>query len=482
MKSSIKKSVFICQNCNFQSTKWVGKCSECGSWNTMIEEIKNSSSAISSNALRNSLPITLTDLSESSSISEPYRCMTYISEFDRVVGGGMVIGSVILFYGEPGIGKSTLLLQIANSCANNNTQCLYITGEESSMQIKLRAQRLNICHKDIKLLATNSMNEVIAATQMIEKHSLVVIDSIQTISLEEIDSAPGTISQTKSCVMELTRLAKNFSVIVLVIGHVTKDGQVAGPKLLEHMVDTVLSFEGDTTHQYRIIRAIKNRYGSTNEIAIFSMENTGLTEVNNPSKIFISGFEKETIGSCIFAGYEGSRSIMLEIQSLVVKSFLPSPKRSAVGWDNNRLSMIIAILISRLNLKISDKEIYINIAGGLRINEPAIDLAGAVAIISSAQRIPIPRDIVFFGEIGLLGELRQVVQIENRINEAKKLGFSRIVMPEENKINIKNIKDNKNNTNLDNKSNINLNNKICNEITIIKMQNIKDVVDFLIKS
>lgn len=423
----------------------------------MLEEIisKKAAPSISASSLQ------LFDLGSFDHTSQPNRKISGIGEFDRVVGGGMVIGSTLLFYGEPGIGKSTLLLQIADAAAQNGLQCLYATGEESALQIKLRAQRLGISNSNIKLLASTNLSEIIATTKAMPKNSLLIVDSIQTVATDEIDSSPGTISQTKSCILELTRLAKELAVIVLVIGHVTKEGQVAGPKLLEHMVDTVLSFEGEGTHQYRIIRAIKNRYGSTNEIAVFSMGNRGLAEVTNPSRIFISGFEKETIGSCIFAGHEGSRSLMLEVQALVAKSFVPAPRRAAVGWDNNRLAMIIAILISRLNLRVADKEVYLNIAGGLRINEPAIDLAGAVAIISAAQKIPVPRDTAFFGEIGLLGELRQVNQVESRLNEAVKLGFSRVVMPNGEMA-------------LDN------NGSEYPQLKIIRANNISEVIDFLI--
>ena len=521
------KSIYVCQSCGAQYSKWIGRCNECLAWNTIEEEQgethdfsfvksdKKSSRKNKDNSFHN--------LCVSDSTHSLQRYDSGINEFNRVLGGGMVPGSTILLYGEPGIGKSTLLLQICNIASKHGLNCLYVSGEESVTQIKIRAQRLGIDNSDVRVLIATNISEILEAIPRVEnenntqEHSseekkdvslqkalmmhanqlldvslgqeanpqqngnneqeelpniekinekssvkktnkplLLIVDSIQTMLIDEINSAPGSVSQVKACTFELTKIAKQKNLVLLVVGHVTKEGQVAGPKLLEHMVDTVLLFEGDGTRQYRIVRAIKNRYGSTNEIGVFAMSNEGLIEVENPSSIFMSS-EANVSGSCIFAGYEGSRSILLEVQALVAPSFIPSPRRSAVGWDNNRLSMIIATLGTRLGIKIMDKEIYLNIAGGLKVEEPAIDLAVAVSLISATCRLLLPRDVVFFGEVGLLGELRQVNQSDVRINQAVKLGFKKIVMPYDAKF--------------QNKSSAN----------IVQLKNIEDLLKFLRK-
>ncbi|CAL7960699.1 DNA repair protein RadA [Alphaproteobacteria bacterium] len=425
------KSVYICQICGSQYNKWQGKCEECETWNTIIEEIVDSLPFIGKKGEKTKVSSSGVEVFDLSNISqtEVTRYSTGIEEFNRVLGGGIVPGVAVLLYGEPGIGKSTLLLQLCNTISLNSFQCWYISGEESVAQIKIRAHRLEINNQNIKLLATTNITDIATIANQLKSPSLIIIDSIQTMYSEYINSAPGTVSQVKTCAFELIKMAKKHSAALIIVGHITKDGQVAGPKLLEHMVDTVLSFEGENTRQYRIVRAIKNRFGSTNEIGVFEMSGHGLTEVSNPSSIFMPDKNQKISGSCIFAGIEGTRSILVEVQALVAQSFLVTPRRAAVGCDNNRLAMIIAILNARLNLNLMNKEVYLNIAGGLKINEPAIDLAVAIALISAAHSVTIERDTVFFGEIGLLGELRQVIHVESRINEAKKLGFKKIVMP-----------------------------------------------------
>jgi len=434
-----KKSIYSCQECGAQYGKWVGQCSECGKWNTIIEEVIDRGSYCGigdkkSGARSSGHAIEVSDLGvEDENILETVRHDTGIKEFNRVIGGGIVDGSVVLFSGEPGIGKSTLLLQLCNSAQDRQFDCYYISGEESMMQVKLRAKRLNIHAKNVKIAALTSISDIITLIRRCKSPSIVIIDSIQTMHSEQINSAPGTVSQVRACTFELIKIAKLSAISIIIVGHVTKDGQIAGPKLLEHMVDTVLNFEGDSMHQYRIVRAIKNRYGSTNEIGIFEMASSGLEEVDNPSELFMSKRGQDVSGSCIFAGIEGSRSLLIEIEALVAPSYLTMPRRAAIGWDANRLAMIIAILNSRFGLNITNKEVYLNIAGGLKIIEPALDLAVVVALISAVRDINIPKDTVFFGEVALSGELRRVIQSDNRINEAIKLGFTRIIMSDDNK-------------------------------------------------
>ncbi len=495
------KTVYICQHCGALHSKWTGKCDECNTWNSIIEESNaNYFVNASKNLIMTSAVFDIADLSGNvSSIEEEQRYDIGIAELNRVLGGGAVSGSVILMSGEPGIGKSTLLLQMCDQAAKKGFLCLYASGEESTSQIQMRAQRLQIRSENIKLIATSNVNSILNAAkklQNIEKNiisdkenirtgsyllkntnndiiqniasndldivenstnstkkhvkntkndekkswenqkNLLIIDSIQTLSSDNIQSTPGTVNQVKSCAFELIRFAKEEKVLVIIVGHITKEGQIAGPKLLEHMVDTVLSFEGEHTRQYRILRTTKNRYGSTNEIGVFEMSNRGLLEVSNPSSVFLSEQTEKAPGTCIFAGIEGSRSILLEVQSLVVDSFLATPRRATIGWDNNRLAMLIAILHSRFGLSLFNKEVYLNVAGGLKVNDTAIDLAVVVALISSALQINIPRHMIFFGEIGLSGEVRSVPQGDIRIQEGAKLGFKTIVCPYDSQISV----------------------------------------------
>lgn len=435
-----QQSVYVCQECGTQYTKWIGRCSECNMWNSVVEEILDQFSF--ANAKKRSgvsvvqeSEIFILDGQDDAAFLSTKRHDIGVNEFNRVLGGGMVEGSTILLSGEPGVGKSTLLLQLCNKAANNGFRCFYISGEESASQIKLRAMRLGVASKNnnIKLATATSLNSIINIIKKLNPPALVIIDSIQTLYSEDINSAPGTVSQVRACTFELIKVAKRQNISLIIVGHITKDGQIAGPKVLEHMVDTVLHFEGEGVQQYRIIRTIKNRYGSTNEIGVFEMSNSGLSEVTNPSKLFMSHSNQEVSGACVFAGIEGSRSILVEIQSLVASSFLPTPRRAAIGWDSNRLAMMIAILNARYGLNLTDKEVYLNVAGGLKIIEPAVDLPVIASLISAAKGTVIPRDIALFGEVGLSGELRQVVQVESRINEAIKLGFKQIIMPKDGK-------------------------------------------------
>lgn len=426
------KSVFICQNCGAIHKKWSGQCSDCGEWNTITEEkeegglITQNSSILKSFESSNDLVFERLD----DTILETPRLNTKINELNRVLGGGIVKGSVVLIGGDPGIGKSTLLLQALCSLAsNNNLNALYISGEESVNQVKIRANRLQLEKSSIKLVSATSVNDIIKAL-IKEQPNVVVIDSIQTVFNPEISAAAGTVSQVRTCGNELINIAKTKGMAMFIVSHVNKDGQIAGPKVLEHMVDTVLYFEGDKDYQFRILRSIKNRFGAANEIGIFEMHDTGLFEISNPSQLFLSAREDLVSGSVVFAGIEGTRPLLAEIQALIAPSYMSSPRRAVVGWDQNRLAMIIAVLSSRFGINLYDKEVYLNVVGGLKINEPAVDLAVATALISAYKDIAIPRNCVFMGEIGLSGEIRMISQIEYRLKEAEKLGFKKAIIPE----------------------------------------------------
>ena len=424
---SKNKKQFVCTNCGSISPKWSGRCFDCKAWDCLEEEsiIKVTKATILSGGnidIGQALEIDSLD----GAADEGSRIVTPLEELNRVLGGGIVPGSVTLIGGDPGIGKSTMLLQVTMKLASYNVNCLYVTGEESSNQVKLRATRLGDKDSSVKLLAATNVNNILATIDKAGNFDVVIIDSIQTMYSEDFSSTPGTVTQIRSCTQLLLNYAKQNNVALILVGHVTKDGELAGPKILEHMVDTVLYFEGDQNNHYRILRSVKNRFGGINEIGVFEMTSFGLKEILNPSELFILQRENNVSGTAVFAGIEGSRPILVEVQALIAPSFMPMPKRSAVGWDQNRLSMILAVLAVRFGLNLSNKEVYLSIAGGLRISEPAIDLAVAASLISAANNIPLPNNSVFFGEIGLSGEVRKVVQIESRLKEVMKQGYNQI--------------------------------------------------------
>jgi len=424
------KSVFFCQECGAQSPKWIGKCPSCGSWNTYLEENVQVSSNKSATIVQNkerSKPKLLSGIN----LNEQIRIDTGNNEFNRVLGGGLVPGTIILLGGEPGIGKSTLALQIALRARNLKT--LYISGEESEQQIKLRALRIDENSQNCLILNEHLLENVIFHAKEIMP-DLLVIDSIQTMQIEKLDSSPGSVSQIRECTSELLKFAKTYSVPTLLIGHITKDGSLAGPKLLEHMVDTVLQFEGDRNHIYRIVRAIKNRFRSTSELGIFEMQQDGLREVSNPSELLLSHNDLEMSGVAISASVEGIRPFLIEVQALVSSAVYGTPQRSSTGFDLRRLNMLLAVLEKRAGFRLAQKDVFLNIAGGIKVDDPAIDLAVICAILSSDQDLSIDKTKCFAGEIGLSGEIRPVTRIEQRISEAEKLGFKEIFISKHNKI------------------------------------------------
>lgn len=439
---SNKKSAYSCQNCGAVHFKWSGKCSDCGAWNSLVEEFAEGGSShftriedekTTHNSKKNTRKVSLVSLNGEAQ-NFP-RINVGINEFDRVLGGGLVSGSVVLIGGDPGIGKSTLLLQTAHSLAKKGNSVIYISGEESVDQVRLRAKRLECDEKSIKLASTTNVAEIINTVKDEKAPVIVIIDSIQTMFLEELSSAPGTVSQVRASAGELTIFAKKNNITLLIVSHVTKDGQIAGPKVLEHMVDTVLYFEGEKDLHFRVLRSIKNRFGSTNEIGVFEMNEIGLSEVSNPSELFLASYDHKTSGTAVFAGIEGSRPILAEVQALVAPSFIPTPRRAVVGWDLNRLAMIIAVLNARFGLNLFDKEVYLNVVGGLKIIETSADLAVACALISSSRDIALPSSTIAIGEIGLSGEIRMVSNLEARLKEAHKLGFKNCLIPQANEKN-----------------------------------------------
>ena len=419
---SKNKKQFACAACGSVSGKWMGQCPDCMEWGTISEEILSASKIAVSKVGNAQALQSLADEVEST-----IRTKTPIEELNRVLGGGLVSGSAILIGGDPGIGKSTLLLQLSSSLSQNNMGCLYITGEESTNQIKLRGLRLGISDNKTGLLSATNVEDIISTIDKNKQElDLVVIDSIQTLATSDLSSAPGTVSQIRACSNMLINYAKQNNITLLLACHVNKDGQLAGPKVLEHMVDTVLYFEGDHNNHFRILRSIKNRFGGVNEIGVFEMTSKGLIEISNPSELFLLERENNVSGSAVFAGIEGSRPLLIEIQALISPTNMATPRRSVVGWDNNRLSMIIAVLGVRFGLNLAAHEVYLSVAGGLRITEPAADLAVAAALISAASNTPLPKGSIFFGEVGLSGEVRKVSQTEARVKEASKLGFEQI--------------------------------------------------------
>lgn len=427
------KTKYICQNCGYSSTKWVGKCPDCEQWNTFTEEIIDTNKIRSDKkTLLKSKSAELNLISEVES-QEESRFLTGIEELDRVLGGGLVAGSVVLIGGDPGIGKSTLMLQIADKIKHK--KFLYVSGEESSRQIKLRCERLDFHLENFYVLSETDL-EIISSVIENENPDLIVIDSIQTVYRPEIESSPGTISQLRESTSYLIKIAKYKNIPIIIVGHITKDGAIAGPKVLEHMVDVVLQFEGERTHLYRILRGIKNRFGSTNEIGIFEMTDKGLKEVPNPSEVFLSQRNYGASGCVISSSIEGTRPILIEVQGLVTTTSYGIPQRTSMGFDYKRLNIIIAVLEKKLGIHLSKYDIFLNIAGGVKIDEPAIDLAVAMSIYSSFKDIPVDSETVIMGELGLSGEIRTISYIDKRISEAAKLGFKQIILP---KNNLKNL-------------------------------------------
>ena len=419
---------FVCQACGAISPKWSGRCDSCGEWNTILEEAAPAGPNVVASGTRHAgRRIEFVDLAGT---AEPApRIGTGIAELDRVLGGGLVAGSAVLVAGDPGIGKSTLLLQAAASLANAGRRVLYVSGEEAVEQVRLRARRLGLAGAKLGLAAAINLRDITASLEAVPDAAMVVIDSIQTMWLDSIDSAPGTVSQVRACSFELIRLAKTRGFAVVLVGHVTKEGAIAGPRVLEHMVDAVLYFEGDRGHQFRILRGVKNRFGATDEIGVFEMNEQGLAEVANPSALFLAERRGNISGSAVFAGLEGTRPVLVEIQCLLAANAGGSPRRSVIGWDGGRLSMLLAVLETRCGLRLSASDVYLNVAGGLRVSEPAADLAVAAALASAACDQPAPPGMVFFGEVGLSGEVRQVTQAESRLKEAQKLGFESACLP-----------------------------------------------------
>ena len=420
------KLSYTCSECNAQFTKWSGQCDACGAWNTLIDTGPLTIGPTKTLGKKRGELITLMDLD--SEEKPPRRTQSGVVELDQVLGGGIVDASAILLGGDPGIGKSTLLLQAAARFARNGLKVIYISGEEATAQVQLRAQRLGITDSPLILAAETNLRNIVTTLDT-EKPNLVIIDSIQTMWVDHIDSAPGSVSQVRSSAHELTSFAKRRNVSVIMVGHVTKDGQIAGPRVVEHMVDTVLYFEGEQNHQFRLLRAVKNRFGPNDEIGVFEMTAKGLVEVKNPSVLFLSERGKPTSGSAIFAGIEGTRAVLCEFQALVATSPHSQPRRSVVGWDTQRLSMILAVLEARCGISFSGLDVYMNVAGGMRITEPAADLAVAAALISARYDTPLPNDTVIFGEISLSAALRPVAQTDGRLKEAQKLGFHNVVAP-----------------------------------------------------
>ena len=425
-----KKSIFFCQNCGHEESKWLGQCPMCKEWNTFVEEkvsvTRGSTAAVQQ--VRDAKDAKVVTLS-SITTDDDERMQTGILELDRVLGGGIVPGSLVLVGGDPGIGKSTLLLQVCQKLSGQNRKILYISGEESLKQIKLRANRMGTFSESLYLLCETNLGIIRHVIE--EQHpDMVVIDSIQTMYNEEVASAPGSVSQVRESTNVFMQLAKGLNISIFIVGHVTKEGTVAGPRVLEHMVDTVLYFEGDRHASYRILRGVKNRFGSTNEIGVFEMCNTGLEEVKNPSEYMLNGRPEDASGSVVACSMEGTRPILVEIQALVCQSNFGIPRRTAVGTDFNRVNLLMAVLEKKVGLRLAASDAYVNIAGGMKMTEPAIDLGICLAIVSSAKDIVIPDNVMVFGEVGLSGEIRAVNMAGQRVQEAKKLGFGTVVLPE----------------------------------------------------
>jgi DNA repair protein RadA/Sms len=426
------KTVFFCKECGYESAKWQGQCPGCRQWDTFVEEpvVRKSSAPSGNRSAREP------ELLSTIKVEEELRLTSGIGELDRVLGGGIVHGSLVLVGGDPGIGKSTLLLQMCREIVKQSKKVLYISGEESLSQIKIRAERLGVIHGELLLLCETDLNII---EEVIQKHKpdIVIIDSIQTMFKEEVTSAPGSVSQVREATGTLMRIAKGSGVTIFIIGHVTKEGVVAGPRVLEHMVDTVLYFEGDNYASYRVLRAVKNRFGSTNEIGVFEMQGSGLVEVKNPSEYMLKGRPEGEPGSVVAASIEGTRPILVEVQALVCRTNFNMPRRTSAGTDYNRVNLLMAVLEKRLGIQLADCDAYVNVAGGMRITEPALDLAVITAILSSYKNVALDHKTVLLGEVGLTGEIRAVNMADQRVTEAAKMGFEICILPQANKEHIK---------------------------------------------
>jgi DNA repair protein RadA/Sms len=420
-------AAYVCQSCGSVQTKWAGQCPACGAWNTLVEEIQSRPpGAMAPSKTGRGRGLSFEGLQDAT--PPPPRIATGVEEFDRVCGGGVVPGSAILLGGDPGVGKSTLLLQVAGQAALRGAACAYISGEEAIEQVRARAQRMGLAEAPVKLAAETSLREILEGLKR-EHFDLVVIDSIQTLWSDAHEAAPGSVTQVRAATGELVRLAKKRGVAVVLVGHVTKEGTIAGPRVIEHMVDAVLAFEGERGYPFRILRGAKNRFGATDEIGVFEMVDAGLSEVKNPSALFLNTAGERAAGAAVFAGIEGSRPVLVEFQALVAPAAYGTPRRAVVGWDSGRLAMILAVLEARCGLGFGDRDVYLNVAGGLRISEPAADLAAAAALVSSALDEALPQDCVVFGEISLSGEVRPVSRMDARLKEAAKLGFRKALAP-----------------------------------------------------
>ena len=419
---------FICNECGAPYRKWSGRCEACGAWNSIVEEASKATGPASKTlGGRRGAALALSDLSARE--APPPRTASAISELDRVLGGGLVPASAVLVGGNPGIGKSTLLLQAAAAFAGRGLKTIYVSGEEAAAQIRMRATRLGVAAAPVQLASATNLRDILTTLEA-QKPGLAIIDSIQTMWADNVESAPGSVSQVRAASHELVSFAKRTGMSVILVGHVTKDGQIAGPRVVEHMVDTVLYFEGERGHQFRILRAVKNRFGPADEIGVFEMTGRGLAEVRNPPELFLSGREDPAPGSVVFAGIEGTRPVLVELQALVAPSPHSQPRRSVLGWDAGRLAMILAVLEARVGIPFAGLDVYLNVAGGLKISEPAADLAVAAALLSAREDAALPKETVLFGEISLSGALRPVAQTQNRLKEAAKLGFGAAILPQ----------------------------------------------------
>jgi DNA repair protein RadA/Sms len=429
-KSSVS---FVCQSCGAVHNKWSGKCDACGGWNTIVEEAASAAIPVGANGRKapKGRAFALEDLKTDDIV--PARRVSGVGEFDRVCGGGLVPGSALLVGGDPGVGKSTLILQALAQYAKGGGSAVYISGEEAMAQVRLRASRMGLSDAPVALGSATCVEDILTTLDKGKTPGVVAIDSIQTIWTGALEAAPGTIAQVRTSSFDLVRYAKSTGAALILVGHVTKDGQIAGPKAVEHLVDAVLYFQGERGHQFRILRAVKNRFGPTDEIGVFEMTGLGLAEVANPSALFLGDRDSASPGTAVFAGIEGTRPLLVEVQALVAEAGYGTPRRAVVGWDSGRLAMILAVLDSRGGVGTSSRDVYLNVAGGLKIGEPAADLAAAAALISSFADVPLPRDTVYFGEISLTGDIRPAPQAELRLKEAAKLGFSSAVVPQDTK-------------------------------------------------